>query len=134
MGNNVTGGVRRILEKLRIELTIPVDDVMTWVGKQREIRRATLLFLLALDHFLGAFDIVGTDGKNLGRLFQMIVKQGFQLTQLSCTSTSPITTIKNQDDIFPTILRQLVHFAVLILQPEVGGHSARQHAIEIVRR
>jgi hypothetical protein len=70
---------------------------------------------LALYHLLRTFDIVGTDGKNLRGLFQTVIKQGFQLTQLSCARTSPIAAIKNENNIFATVLRQLVHFAVLIL-------------------
>ena len=104
MRNDVTGGIGRVLEKLRIELTVPIYNLMPGVGKQREIGRTTLLLLLPFHHFLGAFDIVGAESENLRALLQLIVEQVFQLTQLSGAGTSPIAAIQNQHNILAAVL------------------------------
>ena len=73
MRDHISCRIAGILEQLRIELTVPVYDVMARIGKQREIRWAALLLLLPFHHFLGAFDVVRAKGKNLSGLFQMLI-------------------------------------------------------------
>ena len=72
--NNVTAGVRCILEQLRIELTIAVYDAVIRICKQREIGRATLLPSLAFHHLASAFNVIRTKSEDLGGFFQTIVE------------------------------------------------------------
>jgi hypothetical protein len=60
---------------------------------------------LALHHLLGTLNIIRTESENLSALFEVIIQQVFQLTQLSCAGASPMATVHNQDDVLPTVLR-----------------------------
>ncbi len=67
--NNVTVGVRSILEQFRIELPVAVNNAVAGVSKQRKIGRAALFLPLAFHHLAGAFDIIRAEGEDLGGLF-----------------------------------------------------------------
>ena len=105
MGHHVAGRIRSVLEKLRVELTIPVDHLVAWIGKQRKIGRPALLYALTLHHFFCAFNIVRAKCENLRRLFQLVIEKVFQLTQLGCAGTSPIAAIHDEDDVLTPVLR-----------------------------
>ena len=93
-----------MLEQLWIELTIAVYDAMAGIGEEREIGRAPLLLTLALHHLASAFDVVGTEGEDLSGLFQPLIEQVFQLTQLSGAGGSPEPAIENKDNILAAVL------------------------------
>jgi hypothetical protein len=59
---------------------------------------------LALHHLARAFGVIGAESEDLGGLFQAIIQQVLQLTQLRRAGASPKAAVHDQNNILASVL------------------------------
>lgn len=78
---------------------------------------------------------IDADGKNLDLVPVFLIEERFQLTQLSGAVWSPVSSVKDQHDMFfPSVIRECDSFTVMIFEREIGRFGSLFDAIQIGRR
>lgn len=81
-----------------IQQPVPVDDAMIGIRKHGEI--VAFGFPDLVEHYFGLVVGINADGKYLDLVPVFLIEERFQLTQLRGAVWSPVSSIKDQHDMF----------------------------------
>src|SRR5262249_32850022 len=118
----------------RVPDPIPIDDPVTGIGKEDEVRRLAVVPGDLVGHSLEISLGIDGDGEDLSVLLAALVEQGSQLAQLSGAVWSPVAPIKHQDNVLPPAeVRQRDGRTVLRPETEVRCRAADGDPLHVRR-
>jgi hypothetical protein len=118
-----------------IQQTITVDNLVTGICEEEQMRHLAPLFGDFIDHLLKVFLRVICYSKNLSVVLESGIKKRFQLSKLSGTIRSPVATIENQDHILLSCkVRERNPRSIFALESEIRSRTSNSHTVEIRRR
>jgi len=85
----------------RVPDPIPIDDPVTGVRKEDEVRRLAVVPGDLVGHPLEIGLGIDGDSQDLGVILTALVEQGSQLAQLSGAVWSPVAPIEHEDNVLP---------------------------------